>query len=181
LIGIKVERPIWVEVIMLPLSRECIMHRFLSATISAVALGIATAAVAQDTALRIQSRQAGYDDVKFELQNAIVNRGLVVDFNGDVGGMLARTGADVGSARPVYTRAEYFTFCSAKLSRATMEADPANVGFCPYVVFMYETAAQPGTVKVGYRPIQPHGSEAVRAALQEVNRLLDGIVNDALK
>jgi uncharacterized protein (DUF302 family) len=145
------------------------------------ALMLSTPLLAQDGGLAIRAKQASYDDVKFELQNAIVSRGLVVDFNGNVGGMLERTGADVGSAKPIYRQAEYFTFCSAKLSRATMEADPANVGFCPYVVFIYATAAQPGTVHVGYRRPQPRGSDAARAALHEVEQLLEAIVTDALK
>lgn len=136
-------------------------------------------ASAQDIAIR--STQAAFEDVKFELQNAIVGRGLTVDVNGDVAGMLARTGADLGGAKPIYKQAEYFSFCSAKLSRATMEADPANLGFCPYVVFIYETVAAPGMVHVGYRTHPPHGSPASRAALSEVDKLLAAIVGDAVK
>lgn len=149
----------------------------------AIALSVSAAApvLAQEAPLQIRAKQASYEDVKFELQNAILGRGLVIDFVGNVGGMLARTGADVGSSKPVYKQAEYFSFCSAKLSRATMEADPANLGFCPYVIFMYETAAAPGTTQVGYRRPQPHGSEASRAALQEVGQLLEAIVNEALQ
>lgn len=118
----------------------------------ALALYLAASSVlAQGTALMLYSKEAGYDDVKFDLQNAIISRGLTVDFNGKVSTMLERTGADVGSTRPIYKQAEYFTFCSAKLSRATMEAAPVNVGFCPYVVFIYETVTAPGTIYVGYR------------------------------
>jgi hypothetical protein len=57
---------------------------------------------------------ASYDDVKFELNDAIIKRGLVVDHIGQIGTMLDRTGPDVGSTKPLYTRAEFFTFCSAK-------------------------------------------------------------------
>ena len=95
--------------------------------------------------------------------------------------MLERTGADVGSSKPVYRQAEYFTFCSAKLSRSMMEADPANIGFCPYVVFIYETAAAPGTISVGYRRPPAQGSDASRAALADIDALLDGIVKEAVK
>jgi uncharacterized protein (DUF302 family) len=136
-------------------------------------------AFAQELAIR--SKQAAFEDVKFELQNAIVGRGLTVDVNGDVAAMLARTGADLGGAKPIYKQAEYFSFCSAKLSRATMEADPANLGFCPYVVFIYETVAAPGAVHVGYRTHPPHGSPASRAALSQVDKLLADIVGDAVK
>ena len=105
----------------------------------------------------------------------------MVDFNGNVGGMLERTGADIGSTSPIYKHAEYFTFCSAKLSRATMEAEAANVGYCPYVVFIYETAAAPGTTHVGYRSPPLHGSDASKAALAEIERLLDAIAKEAVK
>jgi uncharacterized protein (DUF302 family) len=146
----------------------------------ALVAGSVHAGQAQE-ALVIHSKRAAFDDVKFELQNAIVGRGLTVETNGDVAGMLARTGADIGSTAAIYRQAEYFAFCSAKLSRAAMQADPANLGFCPYVVFIYETAAAPGTTHVGYRRLPAQGSEASRAALAEVAALLDGIVQDALK
>jgi uncharacterized protein (DUF302 family) len=138
-------------------------------------------AAAQEPALKLYAKQGVYDDVRFELNNAIIDRGLVVDFNGQIAKMLARTGADVGSTKSVYKNAEYFTFCSAQLSRATMEADPLNVGFCPYVVFIYETAAAPGTIQVGYRRPPPQGPPQSKAALEAVEKLLDGIVRDAVK
>jgi uncharacterized protein (DUF302 family) len=147
----------------------------------ALCLSLPAPSWTQQLDLKVYSKKDSYEDVKFELQNAIVSRGLVVDFNGNVGGMLERTGADVGSTTPIYKQAEYFTFCSAKLSRATMEADAANVGYCPYVIFVYETEAAPGTVHVGYRPPEPHGSDASRATLAEVIHLLDGIAQAAVK
>jgi len=138
-------------------------------------------ATAQDTELRISTKAGKYDDVKFELQNAIVGRGLVVDSNGLVGKMLDRTGADIGGSRPIYKQAEYFAFCSAKLSRATMEADPANLGFCPYVIFIYETAAAPGTIHVGYRRLTRRGLPQSVSALGAVETLLSDIVKDAVQ
>ena len=137
--------------------------------------------LAQELGLKVYSKKGSFEDVKFELQNAIVERGLVVDFNGNIGRMLERTGADVGSTLPIYKHAEYFTFCSAKLSRATMEAEAANVGYCPYVVFIYETAAAPGTIHIGYRSPPLHGSDASKGALAEVERLLDALAKEAVK
>lgn len=153
--------------------------------LASVALGLLVTispvlAQGPESALTTRSKKAAYDDVKFELTNAIVNRGLVVDFNGQISKMLDRTGADVGSAKPLYRQAEYFSFCSAKLSRQMMEADPVNAGFCPYVVFMYETVAAPGTTHVGFRRLPQHGSAASKAALAEINKLLDGIVAEAM-
>lgn len=141
----------------------------------------ATTGFAQAQAVRSYAKKAAYDDVKFELSNAIINRGLTIDHTGAIGKMLERTGADVGSAKPLYTQVEFLTFCSAKLSRAMMEADPKSLGFCPYVVFIYEAAAKPGETVVGYRQPTPGGSRASRQALREIDALLDGIVRHALK
>jgi hypothetical protein len=131
--------------------------------------------------VRTYAKKASYEDVKFELTNAIIDRGLAVDFTGQIGRMLERTGADVGSTKPLYKQAEFFAFCSAKLSRAMMEADLSNVGFCPYVVFIYEAAEKPGEITIGYRRPSGSGSEPSKKALAEIDALLDGIVRNAVK
>src|SRR5690606_22673364 len=129
--------------------------------------------VAQE--IRTYETNADYDDVRFDLENAIVNRGLVIESRGDIAGMLKRTGEDVGDDTVIYKSAEFFTFCSAKLSRQMMEADAKNIGFCPYVMFLYESATEPGVVVVGYRRPLSTGSPDTAAALAEVDALLDGI------
>jgi hypothetical protein len=131
---------------------------------------------AQD--VRSYTAKAPFDDVKFELSNAIIARGFNIDYTGNIGRMLERTGPDVGSVRPLYAKAEFMTFCSAKLSRAMIEADLANIGFCPYVVFIYEAVGKPEETVVGYRrPAQ----NAASPALAEIDALLDAIVREAVK
>lgn len=137
------------------------------------------AALAQE--IRTYSKKGSYDDVRFELTNGIINRGLTIDYNGFIGRMLERTGSDVGSSRPVYKSAEFFSFCSASLSRKMMEADPMNIGFCPYVVFVYESVAEPGQIIAGYRRLPSAGSTETKEVLAEVDALLDGIVRQAMK
>lgn len=127
------------------------------------------------------SKAARFDDVRDDLKLAIEGRGLVIDYESFVNRMLERTGKDLGAARKLYVDARAFVFCSAALSRKTMEADPANISLCPYAVVVYETAAAPGTVHVAYqRPWRPDGSGASKAALKEVEALLDGIAREAL-
>jgi len=70
-------------------------------------------------------------------------------------------------------------FCSAVLSRKAMEADPVNLAFCPYGIFAFELADKPGTVYVGYRHLVGNDTEASKAALGEVNALLDSIAKEA--
>jgi len=127
------------------------------------------------------SKAAKFEDVLEDLKLAIEGKGLVIDYESFVNRMLERTGKDVGSTRKLYADARAFVFCSAALSRKTMEADPANASLCPYSIMVYATAQQPGTVHVSYRrPWRPDGSPASRAALKEVEALLDGIARAAL-
>jgi uncharacterized protein (DUF302 family) len=127
------------------------------------------------------SKRAKFDDVRDDLKAAIEGKGLVIDYHSFVNRMLERTGKDVGSARKLYADAQAFVFCSAVLSRKTMEADPANAALCPYSIMVYATAQDPGTVHVAYRrPWRPDGSAASKAALKEVEALLDGIAREAL-
>lgn len=127
------------------------------------------------------SKRAKFDDVRDDIKLAIEARGLVIDHQSFVNRMLERTGKDVGSARKLYADAQAFVFCSAALSRKTMEADSANIAFCPYSMVVYTTAQDPGTVHVSYRrPWRPDGSAASKAALHEVEALLDGIAREAL-
>jgi uncharacterized protein (DUF302 family) len=126
------------------------------------------------------SKQAKFDDVRDDLRTAIEARGLVIDYHAFINRMLERTGKDVGSARKLYVDAQAFVFCSALLSRKTMEADPANMTICPYSISVYATAAEPNRVIVSYRrPWRSDDSPASKAALREVDALLDAIAREA--
>ena len=127
------------------------------------------------------SKKAKFEDVRDDLKAAIEGKGLVIDYVSFVNRMLERTGKDVGSARKLYADAQSFVFCSAALSRKTMEADAANAALCPYTIMAYATAQDPGTVHVAFRrPWRPDGTAASKAALKEVEALLDGIAREAL-
>ena len=142
-------------------------------------LFLATGAWATD--VKTYTVSGSFDEVAFDVESAIVGAGLKIDMKGDVSGMLQRTGKDVGATKDVYKGATYFTFCSAVHSREMMEADPHNMGFCPYVVFVYETKASPGEVVVGYRHVKGGGSsDAGKAALDKVDAWLDDLVSKAV-
>jgi uncharacterized protein (DUF302 family) len=127
------------------------------------------------------SKKAKFEDVRDDLKTAIEGKGLVIDYQSFINKMIERTGADVGSTRKIYTDAQSFVFCSAALSRRTMEADPANVAMCPYAITVYATAQAPDRVVVAYRrPWRPDGSAASKKALKEVETLLDGIARAAV-
>lgn len=130
----------------------------------------ATALSAQD--MVTYSTNESFSDVAFAVESAIVGRGLVVDHVSHVGDMLERTRADVGSDVVLFDKAEVYTFCSATVSRRVMEADPMNIVFCHYGIFVAQKAGS-DEVLVGFRGY-PEG------AMQEVQGLLDGIAREAV-
>ena len=125
------------------------------------------------------SVKAGFDEIKADVAEAIINQGLVVDFTADVGKMLARTAKDVGVSKKVYQNAVMMMFCSAKYTREAVEANSSNIMFCPYSVMVFELVDEPGTVHVGYRPPKAGGSLESRRALLAIETLLDTIARDA--
>jgi uncharacterized protein (DUF302 family) len=129
----------------------------------------------------VQALKGDYDDVKERVVMAIENRGLVIDHTAHVGTMLERTGKDIGRDRRIYLQAEVIEFCSAGISRATMEADPRNLVFCPYAIALYVLPAEPDKVYLLYRIPLGTGSPQSMKALREVGKLLDGIAREALK
>ena len=152
----------------------CVMTFFL---FSAAMLG-APALANKYTGYRVVVINGDYETALFGLENAIVNRGLTVDYTGHVDKMLERTSKATGGKSP-YLGARYFSFCSAKLSQAAMQADPDNLAACPYVMFAYELRSEPGKSRIGYR--RPIASEkpAAQKALADIQKLLDAIVKEA--
>ncbi len=128
---------------------------------------VATTAAAQDATT--YTYDGSFEDAAFGVESAIVGRGLVVDWISHTGDMLARTGPDVGSDVKLFDNADIYMFCSATLSRKVMEADPANITYCPYAIFVTD---REGIVQVGYRHM-PDG------IMQEVQTLLDDIAREA--
>jgi uncharacterized protein (DUF302 family) len=145
-----------------------------------VLLGVMPAA-GQDIVTRVKT--GDYDDVRMDLNTAVLATGVSIQSQGNVAAMLGKTAADLGATQTVYAHAEFIAMCSARYSRALMEADPLNMAFCPFTVFIYETTAKPGEIVIGYRPlIMPAGASAgAKAAAADVNALLGRIVEQAVK
>ncbi len=78
------------------------------------------------------------EDAAFVVESAIQEQGLVIDYVSYIGQMMDRTGADLGLGPSPVGGARAFLFCSATISREVMEADPMNIGHCPYAVFVAE-------------------------------------------
>ena len=114
-----------------------------------------------------------FDDVIFGLESAIVDEGLVIDSISHTGAMLERTRKDVGSGVTLFTHADIYSFCSANLSRKVMEADPMNIMFCPYDIFVFVQPDRPDSTVIGFKGF-PEGP------MQDIQALLDGIARAAI-
>ena len=146
------------------------------------ASGTLLAADTDSTPIVRYAVEGKYENVRDDLVNAITGRGLVIDHNSHVGKMLDRTGKDLGTTTKIFgdDQGQTFSFCSAVVSRKTMEADPHNILFCPYTIALYSTLAEPKKVYLAYRrPQRTDDSAASKAALKEVEALLDGIAREA--
>lgn len=147
------------------------MKRIIAALIAATLVTTVASASGDDVETIVA--EAEFADVASGVENAIINRGYKIDYHGFIGDMLKRTAEDIGAKKQLYRNAEFFTFCSAVLSRKVMEAELGDIAYCPYVVFVYEPEAEPGKVSVGYRKL-PSGD-----LRDEVNALLSDIIKDA--
>ena len=116
-----------------------------------------------------------FDDVTFGLESAIVDAGLVIDHVSHTGDMLERTKGDVGSDVTLYLHADIFSFCSAQISREVMEADPMNIVFCPYDIFVMVSPDTPDITTIGFRTFPDGPMKQVEALLDSLARAAIGI------
>lgn len=146
-----------------------------------LAMSVAHVAGAATNGVQLRSVKGEFSDVRDRVVMALENRGLVVSYTAKVGDMLERTGRDTGRERRIYGNAEVLEFCSASLSRDTMEADPRNIVFCPYAIAVYTLPQSPGTVYLSYRTPVAQGSGQSIRALRAVEKLLADVVGEALQ
>lgn len=130
---------------------------------AALAGGISGPALAEGVA--VTAFDGSFEDATFAVESAIIGQGLVIDYVSHVGDMLNRTGQDVGSSKEIFKSADVFIFCSATVSRQVMEADPMNIAFCPYGIFVAEDAEG---VSIGYREYPEGPMDAVEALLADI-------------
>ena len=156
-----------------------VTRRVAHAGVLILGLGVAGGALAEE--VTTYRSTAPFDEVRQDLADAIVNRGYVIDYEAHIGKMLARTAADVSASQTLFAegRANSMQFCSAVLSRNTMEADVMNIAYCPYVLFVFQARLDDPTVTIGFRRLPERGSEESKASLAIVNKLLDDIAREA--
>ena len=132
----------------------------------------------------IHHKDAPFEDVFQDLQDAVINQGLVIDYVGHVNEMLIRTAdvvlddADDGEKSP-YLNAKFILFCSAALTHEAVRANPHNLATCPYEIFAYQTRERPERTIVGYRNPEMGVPGPTRLVMEKVKQLLEAVVAEA--
>lgn len=136
------------------------------------------AAEARDNYMRMYVVDSSFENVRDDLELAITGRGIKINTVSHIGAMLSRTGKDVGASKKIFEHAQAFEFCSATVSRATMEADPHNIVFCPYVIAVYSLAGEKDRTYLSFRRPTLVGNKASKESLQKVEELMKSIVEE---
>ncbi|MCK4743888.1 MAG: DUF302 domain-containing protein [Sulfuriflexus sp.] len=123
-----------------------------------------------------------FEDVSEDIKGAVIERGIKINNISHIGHMLARTGSDVGATVTVFADdAIAIEFCSSTISRETMEADPHNIVFCPYIISVYSLPGDLEHTYVSYRRPLPVGDARSKASIKAVEALIEGIIVDAVE
>ena len=153
-----------------------------SLAFSSILLAISAYAVAQDgQTVSVTKIEGDFEDVRERVIFAVESQGLVVDHTSDVGGMLERTGKDLGESSQIYEKAVVLEFCSAFYSRLMAEAAPELLAYCPYGISVYTLPGDTGYSYVAFKRIATmfSGSEEYKSILEKIDRLLATIVDEA--
>ena len=155
--------------------------------IATVTLSGLAPVLAQDTSAIQYTKtvSANFEDLFAELQDVIINEGLVIDFVGNVDDMLLRTSSAAESVTPSgqkspYLHAKYLQFCSSRLTHMAVSADPHNLVICPYIFFIYEAHADPGKITLGFRPPVFGPSKRSAKIGAEILEFMHGIIDKAI-
>jgi uncharacterized protein (DUF302 family) len=135
---------------------------------------------------KTRSTTAAFADVAEDVKDAIVKRGFIVDYVGQINDMLVRTAVDTGTvtgsgkASP-FKHAVFIQFCPSKLTHEAVNASPLAIAACPVAIQVFETTAEPGKVVVGYRRPPASPSKLVKAVRTKLEALLEEIATEATR
>jgi len=137
--------------------------------------------VLANNSVNVTKQDSSFEDIRLEIENAIIENGFVIDFNGNISRMLENTVNVADDVSPVYSNAEFWQFCSSKITRRLTNVNPINIAYCPFVIFAFETVEVPGAITIGYRPLPKDSSRKTNAIISEINELLESIIVKAGK
>lgn len=134
---------------------------------------VSSEAEVRDGAVLYSSRDS-FEDVSFAVETAIVDRGMALDSIIHLGKALERERSESGSGHALFRDADVFGFCPASAARPAIKENVLNIRFCPYSIFIFTRAEDPGVTHVGF-------TDYPEEAMREVRGLLEAIVRDALE
>ncbi|MDH5409681.1 MAG: DUF302 domain-containing protein [Gammaproteobacteria bacterium] len=132
----------------------------------------------RDRYMKIYTISGSFEEVRDDLELAITGRGIRINLISHIGDMLVRTGKDIGRTKQVFAHAQAFEFCNSTVSRNTMEADPHNIVFCPYVIAVYSLPNEKDKTYVAYRRPVLFGSAKLKKALQQIEDMYEDIISE---
>ncbi len=133
----------------------------------------------ETTEYKFYKIKGSYEDVRVDLDYAITGTGIKVNGVSHIADMLVRTGKDLGRTKKLYEHAKAIQFCSATLSRNMMEADPMNIAFCPYIIYIFSLPNEKNIVYLGYRKLPELSSAASKKAVAAIIKTYEDIIADA--
>lgn len=140
----------------------------------ALVCGSPVAAIADDDPNYVVYRAtASFETVLDGLRIAIEERGLYINNVMDLGGMLERTGKDLGAGEPIYAQARSVEFCSAVLSREMTAENPARIVNCPFIISVYQRAGDLETTYVAHRGFPSEELESSPIMTKVADMLVD--------
>jgi uncharacterized protein (DUF302 family) len=122
-----------------------------------------------------------FADVRDDVTDAILERGMVITNVSKVGEMLERTGRDLGDSKRIYGDAEVLEFCNAVISRRSLEADPHSIVYCPYRIAVYSLVNAPEKIYLAYPKLRAGAAGEREAALKAVENLLRNIIEGVVE
>lgn len=157
-------------------------NRFLLMLLAVFLAWASSASAGEERDYTIRYTDAQFEDVFLDLQDAVINQGLVIDYVGHVNTMLERTAdaaSDAADKSP-YLNARYLQFCSAAITHEAIRIRPQNLATCPFVIFVYQTRDEPERVAIGYRNPEMGVPGPTRFVMEKATILLDKIIAETL-
>lgn len=135
---------------------------------------------------RVMAKQGAFEAVAEDVREAIIKRGYVIDYTGQLNAMLVRTAIDTGTVtgsgkESPYRNAIFVQFCPARLTHEAVNASPLAIANCPVAIHVFETTAEPGKVQVGYRLPEVSPSKLVTRVNAKLADVLAEIVAEATR
>lgn len=127
--------------------------------------------------LMVYEVEGSFESARDDVVDIIKARGMVISYIAHAKNMLDRTADAIGVSTPAYkTGAEIILFCKSDISHKLTQANPHNIGICPYAISVYDIQDAEDKVFFNYRK-PPAGIEQSA----EIADMLKSIVEEVIE